>query len=91
MANGNFEELAQLNSRVPASLRDAFDATIPKGVNKQHVMTAMARLWVSLPAEVRKELIDAETENRPIQDAWVEAVRQIARSEMEKLAKKGRR
>ena len=63
------EKITQLNARVPISVRDAFDETVPKGTNKQHVMTAMARLWISLPGEIRKQLIDAEAEDRPIEKA----------------------
>ncbi len=84
-------EFVQLNGRVPEDLRDQFDAAIPNGTKKQHVMAAMTRLWVSLPQDVRRQLIDAESEGQPIQDAWLEAVRKIAQDEFRRLSGKGRK
>ena len=68
-------------------LVDQFWATVPAGSKNKHVMTAAARLWICLPDEVRKQLIDAESVASPKkrQDSFIAAVRRIARAEFRKL------
>jgi hypothetical protein len=58
--NDIYEDIAFLNARIPKKLRDEFWDTVPRGTVRQHVMAAAARLWVGLPEEYRKRLIDAE-------------------------------
>jgi len=81
-----------LAASVPEELIDPFWNTVPKGFKHKHVMSAVVKLWISLPEELRKQLIDAETVSSPTkgQDSFVEAVRQIARSEFEKLHRKAK-
>lgn len=79
------EKLTHLTGRVPDSLKDEFWATVPAGVKNQHVMTAAARLWVSLPADLRKQLIDAESSTQKgDRSPFVKAVQAIFRQEVSK-------
>jgi hypothetical protein len=78
MEQEKIDNLVQLNARVPQSLRDSFWNTVPKGTNKQHVMAAVARLWISLPPDYQKMLIDAESMGKAIgQSSLIEIVQQI--------------
>jgi len=70
---------AQLNARIPAELAGLFNETISSGMTKQHVFNAMVRLWVSLPKDVRRNLVDDEAgEDQKKDSSFVKAVRQIA-------------
>ncbi len=72
------DNLVQLNARIPQTLRDSFWNTVPKGTNKQHVLAAVARLWISLPPEYQKMLIDAESEGKAVnQNSLIEIVQRI--------------
>ena len=83
------ENLVQLAGRVPESLKDAFWNTVPDGVKNQHVMSAAVRLWVSLPSEYRKILIDAESGARQGNAApFDQVLREIFRSEYRKTTQK---
>jgi hypothetical protein len=85
------DNLVQLNARVPQSLRDSFWDTVPKGTNKQHVMAAVARLWISLPVEYQKMLIDAESSGKAIsQSSLVEIVRQIVEDRIQEGRRAGK-
>ncbi|HBG78353.1 MAG TPA: hypothetical protein DDW84_05835 [Phycisphaerales bacterium] len=91
MENEKKDDLAQLNGRIPIKLRDDFWATKRKGMTGQHVLSAAARLWIQLPAELRKELTDAESdiekEPQKAKDSFVEAVRSIAKDEIQRSNK----
>lgn len=85
------EDLDFLSARIPTDLRDAFWETKPKGVIKQHVMSAAARLWIQLPESLRKELTDAESKIDTNPDlanqSFVLAVQRIAEKVYEQKSK----
>lgn len=79
----NDQGLSQMNARVSKEVCDSFNATIIRGLKKQHVYQAMARLWVSLPSDLRRSLVMAEADYKPgqkVEDLFVAAVKQIAES-----------
>ena len=80
-----------LAASIDEGLVDQFWDTVPKGVKNKHVLSAAARLWVSLPEELRRELFTAEAEDNARSDAWVQAVRKIAAEEFEVLSRKSRK
>jgi len=88
----NYEESITYRIKtVPEELIDPFWATVPRGFKHKHIMTAIARLWISLPEEYRKQLIDAESdlESKPgkAKDSLVEIMRKIAQDEFSRLHK----
>lgn len=50
-----------LSARVPVDVRDAFWDTCPKGMKHSHLMETAAKLWVNLPIDIRKSLLDELT------------------------------
>jgi hypothetical protein len=89
--------LEQFNVRVPPDLKKSFEETLLKGVSSQHVTTAMVRLWVSLPENIRVELVIAESTGKgdALKDTFSEVVKKICQKEIEiyfdKNGKQGRR
>ena len=77
--------LVKLQARVPSELADQFRATVPTTKKIQYAMSAAARLWVSLPPDLRKQLIDAEDGPEPPSDSLLNLVRKIAQDEFKKL------
>ena len=73
-----------LSGRVTPAVKEAFWATKPKGTSATHLMTTAANLWINLPRDLQKRLLDAEDSDP---DLFVEAVRQIAREQFELLSK----
>lgn len=59
--NYNLVQKEALSARVPVHIRDAFWKTCPKGMKHSHLMETAAKLWVSLPVDIRKSLLDELT------------------------------
>ena len=55
------KKLTSFNVRIPAELKAKFDKTLMFGMSIQHITTAMVRLWVSLPDDLRVSLIFRES------------------------------
>jgi hypothetical protein len=92
MASEKNEEMTPFSSRLPRILNEAFDATVKKGTVKQHVFNAAIRLWVSLPEEYRRGLVDAESADSPQREnSLVEIINRIVDARFQQGQKDGRR
>ena len=89
-ANG----LVQMNARIDPDVLAALKASVRPGIKRQHVYQAAARLWTSLPADVQRSLIVAESELQAGGDppkSFAEIVQEIAESVYDQKQKKKRR
>ena len=75
-----------LSSDVDIKLAEEFFETVPAGFKNKHVFTAAIRLWVSLPSDVRLNLLSESKDKNS--NSFVQLVRKIADEQIKKADSK---